>query len=68
LQTKNLESIVDVAIEGMCIDCGFIFIEAIALWKNSRKFRWLFSHLEKYLSKHLDLEGEGVDLDSDLDV
>lgn len=63
LQTKNLKSIVHVAIEGMCINRGSILVEAIALWKNSRFFRWLFPHPEKYLSRHVDLEGEGVDLD-----
>jgi len=65
LQTKNLESIIRVAIEGMCADRECILIEAISLWKNSRKFRWLFSHPEKYLSAHLDREGEDVDFDLD---
>ena len=68
LQTKNLESIIRVAIEGMCIDRSSIFVGAIVLWKNSRKFRWLFSHPEKYLSRNVDLEGEGVDLDSELTI
>lgn len=34
LQTKNLECIICVAIEGMSVVCGFILIQAIALWKN----------------------------------
>ena len=63
LQTKNLESVIRVAMEGMRVDRDSILVEAIALWKNSRKFRFLFSHPEKYLSGHVDLEGEDVDFD-----
>ena len=65
LQTKNLESIIRVAIEGMCVDREFILIEAISLWMNSRKFRWLFSHPEKYLSRHVDHECEDANFDFD---
>lgn len=45
LQTKNLESVVGVAMKGMYVDCGSILVETIALWKNSRKFRWIFFHV-----------------------
>jgi hypothetical protein len=44
LQTKHLESIIRVAIEGPRDDIEYILGEAQALWRNSTKFRWLFSH------------------------
>ena len=39
LQTRNSRSIIHVAIEGRRLDGGFILVEAIAMWKNSRKFK-----------------------------
>jgi len=63
LQTKNLESMIRVAMEGTRVNCDSILIETIALWKNSRKFRWLFSHPKGYLSRHVDFEGEDIDFD-----
>jgi hypothetical protein len=65
LQTKHLESIMRVAIEGPRDDIEYILGEAQALWRNSTKFRWLFSHPEKYLSGHVTAEGEDDDIDFD---
>jgi hypothetical protein len=65
LQTKHLESIIRVAIEGPRDDIEYILGEAQALWRNSTKFRWLFSHPEKYLSGHVTAEGEDDDIDFD---
>ena len=38
LQTKSLESIMHIALEGPTKDVDVFLVEAIALWKNSRKF------------------------------
>ena len=46
---KNLEFVVCVAIEGMRVNCGSILVEAIALWKNSMKFKWLSCHPKEYI-------------------
>lgn len=48
--TKNLESVLRIAIEGPVQGCHDIFSEAIGIWKNTTKFRYLFTHPEKYLS------------------
>ena len=47
-------------------DLDNVLMEAIALWRNSTKFRWLFSHPQRYLSGCFPLEGEDdiVDFDS----
>ena len=63
LQSKNLESVIRLAMEGKLVNCDSILIEAIALWKNSRKFRFLFSHPERYLSGHESLECDDADFD-----
>lgn len=48
LQIKNLVSIVCVAIEGTLAQRGSILVVPIALWKNSMKFSWLFSHRHQF--------------------
>ena len=39
-------------------DLDNVLMEAIALWRNSTKFRWLFSHPQRYLSMRFPLKGE----------
>ena len=52
--------------EDLCGDLDNVLMEAIALWRNSTKFRWLFSHPHRYLSGRFLLEGEDdiADFDS----
>ena len=47
-------------------DLDNVLMEAIALWRNSTKFRWLFSHAQRYLLGCFPLGGEDdiVDFDS----
>ena len=47
--TKNLESVLWVLLEGLIDDCHKIINEAIGIWKNNTKFRYLFFHPERYL-------------------
>ena len=47
--TKNLESVLWVALEVANECCHEIINEAIGIWKNNTKFRYLFSHPEWYL-------------------
>jgi hypothetical protein len=54
-----------VAIEGSYNDFEYILGEGQALRKNSIKFRWLFSHHEKYILGHVILKGEGDNIDFD---
>ena len=42
-----------------------VLMKAIALWRNSTRFRWLFSHSQRYLSGHFPLEGENDTADFD---
>ena len=44
LGTKNLDSLLRIALEGPKEGAKGILIEAVALWKNSTKFRYLFSN------------------------
>ena len=55
-----------VSIKDLRGDLDNVLMEAIALWRNSTKFRWLFSHPQRYLSGRFPLEGEDdiVDFDS----
>ena len=53
-----------VSIKDLRGDLDNVLMEAIALWRNSTKFRWLFSHPQSYLSGRFPLEGEDVDFDS----
>ena len=48
--TKNLDSLLRIALEGPKEGAKGILIEAVALWKNSTKFRYLFSNPQLYLS------------------
>jgi hypothetical protein len=50
LGTKNLDSLLRIALEGPTEGADVVLIEAVALWKNSTKFRYLFSNPELYLS------------------
>ena len=47
--TKNLKSVLRVALEGPIEDYFDIINEVIGIWKNNIKFRYLFSHPERYL-------------------
>ena len=58
LDTKHLDCIMPVAMEDVRDDLDNVLMEAIALWRNSTKFRWLFSHPKKYLSGCPPLQGE----------
>ena len=68
LQTKNLEFVIHFVIEGLRVDSGLTLVEAIALWKNLKKFKWLYSQPKKYLPRHVEVKFKVVDLDSSLDV
>ena len=37
-------STMPISMEDLCGDLDNILMDAIALWRNSNKFRWLFSH------------------------
>ena len=51
--------------EDVCGDLDNVRMEAIALWRNSTKFRLLFSHPQRYLSKRFPLDGEDDTADFD---
>ena len=57
-----------VAMEDVRGDLNNVLIEAIALWRNSTKFRWLFSHPERYLSSHPGFQSEDDISDFDSNV
>ena len=46
-----------VSMEDLRGDLDNVLMEAIALWRNSAKFRWLCSHPQRYLSGRFRLEG-----------
>ena len=46
-------------------DLDNILMEAIALWRNSTKFRWLFSLPHRYLPGRFPFEGEDDNVDFD---
>ena len=50
LNTKHLESIMRLALEGSKENFDHMLVEAIELWRNSAKWRCLYFNLEKYLS------------------
>jgi hypothetical protein len=56
--TTHLDSVMRVAIEGPTKIFEFILQEAISLWKDSRKFRFLFTNPEKYLAGRVEVESE----------
>ena len=49
LNTKHLESIMRLALEGRKENFDHMLVEAIELWGNLAKWRYLYSNLEKYL-------------------
>jgi hypothetical protein len=60
--TKNLESVLRVVLEGPIEDYFDIINEAIGIWKNNTKFRYLFSHPERYLCGMISSEQEDTNL------
>jgi hypothetical protein len=50
METENLDSIMYIAIKGPTSGFDDILMDAIVLWKNATKFRFLFTNPEKYLS------------------
>ena len=46
LNTKHLESIMRLALEGLKENFDYILVEAIELWRNSAKWRYLYSNPE----------------------
>ena len=59
LNTKHLESIMRLALEGPKNNFDHMLVEAIELWRNSAKWRYLYSNLEKYLSSQFN---EGAEI------
>jgi hypothetical protein len=45
MKTENLDSIMLIAIEDPTLDFDSIYMNAIVLWKNATKFRFLFTNL-----------------------
>jgi hypothetical protein len=63
LQTKNLESVMRLALESsIWNDLDPILVEVASLWKNSTKFRYLFSNPQRYLLGHIDGDDDCDDL------
>jgi hypothetical protein len=60
--TKNLESVLRVALERPIGDYFDIINEAIGIWRNNTKFRYLFSHPEWYLCGIVSSEQEDTNL------
>ena len=54
-----------VSIKDLRGDLDNLLKEAIALWRNSTKSRWLFSHPQRYLLGRFPLEGEDDTADFD---
>jgi hypothetical protein len=61
LKTKILESVLRVALEGPYDNVEAILIEAISLWINERKYRYLFARPEIYLNNGVDKGNDNVD-------
>ena len=55
-----------ISMEDLHGDLDNVLMKAIALWRNSTKSRWLFSHPQRYLSGRFPFEGENdtVEFDS----
>lgn len=51
---SNLESVLQVALEDPIHGSHDIFMEAMGIWKNNTKLRYLFFHPKRHLS---DLRG-----------
>ena len=47
-----------ISMEDLRGDLDNVLMEAIALWRNSVKYRWLFSHPQRYLLQRFPLEVE----------
>ena len=62
LGTKHLDVVLRVALEGPQDDYDHILVEAMELWRNSAQWRYLYSHLEKYLANHCLQIGGNDDL------
>jgi len=62
LGTKHLDVVLTVALEGPQDDYDYILVEAMELWRNSAKWRYLFSHPEKYLAGQSSQIGKNDDL------
>ena len=60
--TKNLESVLRVALVGLIKDYHEIIDKAIEIWKNNTKFKYLFSHPERYLCEVGGSEQEDINL------
>ena len=65
MTTFILDSIMQVSMEGPKKDFDAILLDAIVLWKNSTKFRHLFTNPERYLigaTEDVLEEGENLEL------
>ena len=58
MTTTHWDSVMRVAIEGPTNNFEFILLEAISLWKDSRKFRFLFINPKKYLARRVEVESQ----------
>jgi len=58
LSKLHLDNVMRVAIEGPTKNFEFILQEAISLWKDSRKFRFLYTNHDKYLAGRVEVESE----------
>ena len=56
MTTTHLDSVMRVAIEGPTKIFEFILQEAIRLWKDSRKFWFLYTNHDKYLAGRVEVE------------
>ena len=65
LNTKHLESIMRLALEGSKENFDHILVEAIDLWRNAAKWRYLYSNPKKYLSSQSNEGAETFALESD---
>ena len=64
MTTLNLDSIMQVSMEGLEKDFDAILLDAIVLWKNSTIFKHLFTNLERYLIEATeDMLEEGENLE-----
>ena len=64
LNTKHLESITRLALEGPKINFDHMLVDAIGLWKNSIKWRYLYSNPENYLSSQSNEGAETLVLEN----
>ena len=61
MTTTHLDSVMRVAIEGPTKNFELILQEAISLWKDSRKFRFLYINHDKYLAGRVEVESEDAE-------